>query len=88
MNKKKIARIISEECNLPVLDSEKAVGIVLDSIKKGVAENGLVTFQNFGSFKSVKYAARKGRNPKTGEEIDIPFKKKVRFKALNEESWK
>ncbi len=56
--------------------TKKAVGDVLEAFMDGVMEavkkGESVTFTGFGTFKPVKRKARKGRNPQTGEEIQIP----------------
>ena len=57
--------------------------LLADTLKKG----GSVAISGFGSFKVVQRAARKGRNPQTGKEIQIPASKAVKFtpgKALKE----
>jgi DNA-binding protein HU-beta len=48
---------------------------VTGALKKGEK----VTFSRFGSFEVKERKARKGRNPKTGEEVPIPAKKRVKF---------
>ncbi|MDR2801537.1 MAG: HU family DNA-binding protein [Desulfovibrio sp.] len=53
------------------------VGILTEAMKAGDP----VTFTGFGSFKVAKRAARKGRNPRTGKEIDIPAGRAVKFTA-------
>lgn len=61
-----------------------ALGVIKDALKKGDS----VAFLKFGTFKISKRAARKGRNPQTGKEIQIPatklpvFKVSVAFKEL------
>ena len=52
-------------------------GVIADTLKQG--DN--VSITGFGSFKSSQRAARKGRNPQTGKEIDIPASKGVSFSA-------
>ena len=47
------------------------------------SEDRKVSIRNFGTFKVVKLAARKGRNPRTGETIDIPETTVVKFKESN-----
>ncbi len=57
-----------------------AVEAILECIVEGVKSNpGGVQLIGFGSFKISHRAARKGRNPKTGEEMDIPASKSVKF---------
>lgn len=65
----------------------KALDALLEAIQDALAGGDSVTLVGFGSFKVVKRAARKGRNPQTGAEIDIPASKAVKFsvgKALKE----
>jgi DNA-binding protein HU-beta len=59
--------------------AQEAVDAVLDSIAKGVKKDKVVQLIGFGTFKVSKRAARKGRNPKTGETIKIAASKSVRF---------
>lgn len=64
--------------------SKKAVGDIVDSaideIKKAVKKDKRFSYPDFGTFTIRKRAARKGRNPKTGEEIKIGASKSVGFK--------
>lgn len=60
--------------------AEDAVNAVLDSIAKGVKKDGSVQLIGFGTFEVRHRAARKGRNPKTGETINIAASKTVGFK--------
>ena len=67
--------------------AQAAVDTVLASISKALKKNNPVTLVGFGTFKVDKRKARKGRNPKTGEEIKIKAKKVAKFilgKALKE----
>lgn len=59
--------------------AQDAVDAVLDSIAKGVKKDKVVQLIGFGTFKVSKRAARKGRNPKTGEPLKIAASKSVRF---------
>ncbi len=59
--------------------AQDAVDAVLESIAKGVKKDKVVQLIGFGTFKVSKRAARKGRNPKTGEAIKIAASKSVRF---------
>lgn len=65
-------------------EAESAVECVLDAIKKAVKKGDKVTLTGFGSFSVVKRAARKGRNPRTGEEIKIKASKVPRFSPSKE----
>jgi DNA-binding protein HU-beta len=58
-----------------------AVNAVFDAIKDALAEGDKVSLVGFGSFSVKERAAREGRNPRTGEPLDIPAKKVPVFKA-------
>ncbi|NNC88409.1 MAG: HU family DNA-binding protein [Akkermansiaceae bacterium] len=61
--------------------AEDAVSAVLDSIANGVRSEGKVQIIGFGTFEVKHRAARMGRNPKTGEPMQIQASKSVGFKA-------
>jgi DNA-binding protein HU-beta len=68
-------------------DAQAAVETVLSSITDALKKGDSVTLIGFGTFKVTKRESRKGRNPRTGEEIDIPEKNVPKFvpgKALKE----
>jgi len=68
-------------------EAQEAVDCVLSSITKALKKGDTVTLIGFGTFKVVERKARKGRNPQTGEEIDIKASKAPKFtpgKALKE----
>ena len=71
----------------PKKEAQAAVDCVLETIKAALKKDDTVTLIGFGTFKVVKRKARKGRNPKTGEEIKIKAKSVVKFvpgKALSD----
>ena len=61
--------------------AERVLNATLDSLTDALKSGNSVTFTGFGSFKVVQRAARKGRNPRTGKEINIPASKAVKFTA-------
>lgn len=61
--------------------AEDAVSAVLDAIANGVRNDGKVQLIGFGTFEVKNRAARMGRNPKTGEPMQIAASKSVGFKA-------
>ena len=68
-------------------DAQMAVDCVLSSIIKTLEKGGSVSLVGFGTFKVAERKARKGRNPQTGEEINIAASKVPKFvsgKALKE----
>ncbi|MDR2162075.1 MAG: HU family DNA-binding protein [Desulfovibrio sp.] len=88
MTKAELVRTLKEEAGLDTLAQaetacEKIFAIIAGTLKSG----GSIAISGFGSFKTVKRAARKGRNPRTGEEIRIPASTAVKFtpgKSLKE----
>ena len=68
-------------------EAQEAVDCVFSSITKALKKGDAVTLVGFGTFKVTQRKARKGRNPQTGEEIDIKASKAPKFtpgKALKE----
>ena len=82
-NKKDLTNAIAEATNKTKKDSREIVNTIMAVIKNELSkgEGSIVKLVNFGTFKVVNRKARKGRNPRTGESIDIPSKNVVRFKA-------
>ncbi|MGA2221142.1 MAG: HU family DNA-binding protein [Verrucomicrobiia bacterium] len=83
MNKAQLVEIVQRELgrDMSKAASERALDAVLNAIKKGVQAGGQVQLVGFGTFRVSKRAARIGRNPKTGEQIQIKASKTVRFSA-------
>jgi len=65
-------------------EAQTAVESVFDAIKGSLKKKDPVAISGFGTFRVKETKARMGRNPKTGESIQIPAKKKVAFKASKE----
>lgn len=70
-----------EMMGVPKAQASKMLDLVLNSITEALAKGEDVTLKGFGTFKIVELAARTGRNPRTGEKMQIKAKKVVRFKA-------
>jgi DNA-binding protein HU-beta len=81
MNKKELVDFVSEDTGLKKKDAKVVIDSVLSGISTGLVESGKVTLVGFGSFTTTVRAARKGRNPQTGEALDIPEKRVPKFKA-------
>ncbi|MDD3297061.1 MAG: integration host factor subunit beta [Candidatus Omnitrophica bacterium] len=62
-------------------EAQEIVETIWDSIKSSLKKKEDVAISGFGTFKVKQTKARMGRNPKTGETIQIPAKKKVAFRA-------
>ena len=81
MNKNELLESVVNSTDLKKKDAEAAVNAVLETITDTLAEGDKVTLIGFGTFEVRERKARKGRNPATGEEIDIPASKSPAFKA-------
>lgn len=66
--------------NLNKAEATRAVDAMVTGIKQALKKGDKVIIHGLGVFTVHKRAARKGRNPKTGESVDIPAKKTVKFK--------
>ena len=69
-----VAKVVSTK-----KEAQEAVDCVFSSITRALQKGDTVTLVGFGSFKVVERKARKGRNPQTGEEIDIKASKAPKF---------
>ena len=81
MNKTELIAAIAEKTGLSKKDSEAAVSAVVDTITEALKAEDKVQLVGFGSFEVKKRAARTGRNPRTGETIEIAAAKLPVFKA-------
>ena len=84
MNKSELIDAIAAESGLTKTDSKKALDGLVASISNALKANDNVGLVGFGTFKTSVRAARTGRNPSTGKEIQIAAKKVVGFKAGKE----
>ena len=80
MNKAELINAVSEKSGLSKRDSELAVRAAIDVITDCLSQGDKVQLVGFGAFEVRERAQRKGRNPKTKEEIDIPASKVPVFK--------
>jgi DNA-binding protein HU-beta len=81
MNKGELAEKIASECALGKTAAEQVVASVFGAIADAMKAGDKVTLVGFGTFSVSERAAREGRNPQSGETIQIPAKKVVKFKA-------
>lgn len=80
MNKTELVNSVAEATELSKKDAAKAVEAVFESIQTALAGGEKVQLIGFGNFEVRERAARKGRNPQTGKEIDIAASKVPAFK--------
>ncbi len=84
MTKKEIVKTISDEIGLTQLKTKEIVQKTFDAIVETLVEEGRIELRNFGVFEVKKRAARKARNPRTGERVDVAEKYVVTFKPGKE----
>lgn len=83
MNKGELTKKVAEEADVTQATAAKAVDSVFDSIAECLKGREQVAIAGFGTFVAKTRAARKGRNPSTGKEIDIPEKTLASFKPAS-----
>ena len=83
MNKAQLIEAVAQGTNTKK-EAQMAVESVFDAIKGSLKKKDPVAISGFGTFKVKQTKARQGRNPKTGETIQIPAKKKIAFRASKE----
>ena len=81
MSKTDLVNYIAEETGLTKADSARALEAMMNGIVKGLKEDGKVTLTGFCTFTAVKKAAKTGRNPRTGEAVQIPARVAATIKA-------
>ena len=81
MNKVTLVAKIAEKSGLSKKQAELALGAFIDSVTEALKEGDKVQMMGFGTFEVKERAARTGRNPSTGETIEIPASKTPSFKA-------
>jgi len=80
MTKADLVEIVAREAEMTKKDVEQLVEIIFDSIVSTLNNGDKIELRGFGSFRVRERRARKGRNPKTGEPVDIPAKRVAYFK--------
>jgi len=80
MNKASLAEKVANQTGLTKKRSREAIDAMTSVITDALARGEKVTLVGFGTFQVMKRKARKGRNPRTGQTIQIPAKKVPRFK--------
>ena len=81
MSKSEFVEKVAQEAGLSKKDAAAAVDAVLGTIESTLKSGGEVTFTGFGKFHVASRGAREGRNPRTGESMQIAASKVPRFTA-------
>lgn len=77
-------RLLAAHPTLSMADIERAVNIVFEEITHTLMDGGRVELRGFGAFSIRERAPRKGRNPRTGDDVTVPAKRVPFFKAGKE----
>ena len=84
MNKTELVKVVAEQAELTQKDAAKAVDALIETISETLAKEEKIQLIGFGTFEVRERSARKGRNPQTGEEIEIAASKVPAFKPGKE----
>ncbi|MHB1085646.1 MAG: integration host factor subunit beta [Thiobacillus sp.] len=79
-----IAQLVTRHTQFSVADIEMAVKTILDALAKNLSRGERIEIRGFGSFSLSYRPARLGRNPKSGERVQVPAKYVPHFKAGKE----
>ncbi len=83
MNKSQLFKKLSEIWNITEKDAKLCVNTLFDAMTEALAADGRIEIRGFGSFKVKQYQSYEGRNPKTGEPVQVPEKRLPVFKMSN-----
>ena len=81
MNKQQFISYIASEHNCTKVEAEKTIDMFVSSVIDAIGQGNEISLVGFGSFSVSKVAARKGRNPMTGAELDIKAYNQPKFKV-------
>ena len=81
MNKVELIAAMASQAGISKKDAEAALKAFIDTVENELKEGGKVQLVGFGTFEVSKRAARTGRNPQTGEAMEITASKTPKFKA-------
>src|ERR1700754_321698 len=84
MTKAELVEDVARAAELTKKDAERLVEIVFESIIETLNQGEKIELRGFGSFRVRERGARRGRNPKTGDPVDIPAKRVPYFKPGKE----
>lgn len=80
MNKSELVDAVADQAELSKNDVQRTLDAILDTITETVKRGEKVSITGFGNFEQRERAARTGRNPQTGEEMQVPASKAPAFK--------
>ena len=80
MNKNELIKVLVEEKEMKKKDAKEVVDLIFSNIQTALEKGETVKLHGFGNFEVRERAARKGRNPRTGQELPIKASKAPAFK--------
>ena len=83
MTKADLISLLAKDSKITKTAAEKALNAFTGSVTKALKKGDKITLTGFGTFSTARRKARKGRNPRTGQEIKIGATKVARFKPGN-----
>ena len=81
MNKSELIEHIAQQAEISKLAAERAVDAMVGAVKSSLRKGQMVTLVGFGTFYAGRRAARSGRNPRTGAELQIAAARVPKFRA-------
>ena len=84
MNKLELVAMLKSECNLSKQEAAAVIELFFDSMSEALAKGDRVEIRGLCSFYVKEYKPYQGRNPKTGESVEVASKKLPFFKCGNE----
>lgn len=83
MTKADLVDTVFGKTGLSKIESQNMIELIFDTVKQTLAEGESVKISGFGTFDVKKKNERRGRNPKTGEDLRITPRRVIKFKASN-----
>ena len=84
MNKSELVKVLAEKNKISLEEAEMVVQTLVSGMRETLVDGGRVEIRGFGSFKVKDYEGYQGRNPKTGDFIDVQPKRMPFFRAGKE----
>jgi len=84
MKKADLVDVVAQQRNLPRPQVEATIDALMEAVAEGLSRGERIDLRGFGAFAVVESAARTGRNPQTGEAIQIAARRVPKFKAGKE----
>ena len=84
MNKSELIKSLSEQTNISIDEATLVVNTFVDNMKNALLEGDHVEIRGFGSFKVKEYGPYAGRNPRTGQKVEVDSKRLPFFRAGKE----